>query len=164
MNTGIVASRYAKALLDFAREKGSQAQVYADACALVAVLSNEQELPKCVESVSDDMRRFLKLVIAKGRVEFLPIILASYIKQYRKAEGITKARLVTAVPSEELEAKLTALLCKDGFTHVEFETVVNPDLIGGFVLQVEDKRLDASLSTQLQILKYEFEEKNKRIL
>ena len=49
-----------------------------------------------------------------------------------------------------------------GFTDIDFKTEVNPDLIGGFIVQVEDKRLDASISSQLREIRKEWEEKNRK--
>ena len=49
-----------------------------------------------------------------------------------------------------------------GFTEVDFKTEVNPDLIGGFIVQVEDKRLDASIAAQLRDIRKEWEEKNSK--
>ena len=49
-----------------------------------------------------------------------------------------------------------------GFSQVDFRTEVNPDLIGGFIVQVEDRRLDASIATQLQTIRKEWEEKNRK--
>ena len=50
-----------------------------------------------------------------------------------------------------------------GFTQVDFKTEVDPGLIGGFILQVEDKRLDASIATQLRTIRKEWEEQNRKI-
>ena len=48
-------------------------------------------------------------------------------------------------------------------TEVDFKTEVNPDLIGGFIVQIEDKRLDASIASQLRDIRREWEEKNRKI-
>ena len=50
-----------------------------------------------------------------------------------------------------------------GYTKVDFKTEVNPDLIGGFILQVDDKRLDASIARQLRTIRKEWEEKNRKL-
>ena len=51
---------------------------------------------------------------------------------------------------------------RQGFTKIDFKTEVNPDLIGGFIVQVEDQRLDASIATQLRTIRKEWEEKNRK--
>ena len=83
---------------------------------------------------------------------------------YNDEKGIATASLISAAPMPTLEKKLLALLHDKGYTEVDFTTTVDPSLIGGFILQIEDQRLDASLASQLKQIKQEFVEKNKRII
>lgn len=158
MNAGLIPSRYANALLLFAKEERADARIYEEAQRLIDSLQSETGLAACIESISEPMRRFITLVIRNKRVEFLPAILRSYRQLYRKENGITRAWLTTATENPELVERLTLLMKQQGFTKVDFKTEVDPKLIGGFIVQIEDKRLDASLSSQLKNIRKELEE------
>lgn len=164
MNTGLVSSRYAKALMEFASLRGKSEEVFRDVVALDKALADTTQMKNCVAACCDETHTFLNLVIRNDRVSYLKFILPAYISMYRKANGITSAQLKTASPSPKLEQQLNGLLASLGYTKVDFETEVDPDILGGFVLRIDDKRLDASLATQLRSIAKEFEEKNRRIV
>lgn len=163
MNAGLIASRYANALMRFARENRVEGRLYEEAGALRRAFGNDAEVQACVAGLSEPMQKFLSLVIRNKRVEFLPEILRVFRILYRKENGITQALLTTAAEDPGLAGKLRTLMQAQGFTQVDFKTEVNPALIGGFILQVEDKRLDASIATQLRTIRKEWEEKNRKI-
>ena len=157
MNAGLIASRYANALYLFACETGEEKKVYEDASALKrAVLAND-DVTGCIERLSVPMQRFLALVIRNKRVEYLPAILHNYRVLYRKEKGITRAWLTTATENPELAGRLAELMKLQGLTEVDFKTEVDPNLIGGFIVQVEDKRLDASTASQLKQIRKDLE-------
>lgn len=162
MDTGTIATRYAQALLLFARETKDEQRVYEDAALLKQAVQAREDVAGCIEKLSAPMQRFLALVIRNKRVECLPAILHDYRILYRKEKGITRAWLTTATENPELAEKLTQLMKLQGFTQIDFKTEVNPDLIGGFVVQIEDKRLDASIASQLRDIRKEWEEKNRK--
>ena len=171
MNAGVIANRYARALLTFAGNRGALDTVHGDVLSLQQALAVELSrkgddgiLSACIARLGPEMQQFLHVVMANGRAEHLPTMLRQFIRLYNRQKGIATASLVTAAPAPSLEERLLALLREKGYTEVDFTQKVNPALIGGFVLQVEDQRLDASLSTQLKTLKQAFEEKNKRIV
>lgn len=161
MDAGLIASRYASALLLFASETNEEQRVYEDAATLKKAVVSKEDVPGCIESLSEPMQRFLALVIRNKRVEYLPAILHKYRVLYRHEKGITRAWLTTATENPELAAKLTDLMRLQGFREVDFKTEVKPDLIGGFIVQIEDKRLDASIASQLRDIRREWEEKNR---
>ncbi len=162
MDAGLIASRYANALLLFAKEEQAAPRVYADARALLDALPRAEGLESCIKGLSPTLQKFITLVIRNKRVEYLPAILSAYRAKYRHENGITRAWLTTAVEDPDLVDRLTELMKLQGFTQVDFKTEVNPDLIGGFVVQVEDKRLDASIASQLRSIRKEWEEKNRK--
>ena len=162
MDAGLIASRYANALLLFAREEHAEKRIYDDAAALKAAMQTQEDVPGCIERLCEPMRRFITLVIRNKRVEYLPAILHTYRALYRKEKGITRAWLTTAQENPELAGRLAELMKAQGFSEVDFRTEVNPDLIGGFIVQIEDKRLDASIATQLRTIRKEWEEKNRK--
>lgn len=166
MDAGLIASRYATALLLFAKEEQAEARVYQDARALLDALRNTTdttELTDCIQNLSPTMQKFVSLVIRNRRVPYLASILSDYRVLYRHEKGITRAWLTTAAENPGLAEKLTLLMKQQGFTEIDFKSEVNPDLIGGFIVQIEDKRLDASIASQLREIRREWEEKNRKI-
>lgn len=162
MDAGLIASRYANALFLFASETKEEKRVYDDAAALRLALQEKNDVAGCIEKLCEPLQRFLALVIRNKRVEYLPAILQDYRALYRRKKGITRACLTTAVENQELAEKLAELMKRQGFTKIDFKTEVNPDLIGGFIVQVEDKRLDASIASQLRDIRKEWEENNRK--
>ena len=162
MDAGMIASRYANALLLFASETKEEKRVYDDAATLRLALQEKSDVAGCIEKLCEPLQRFLALVIRNKRVEYLPAILQDYRALYRRKKGITRAWLTTAVENPELAEKLAELMKRQGFSKIDFKTEVNPDLIGGFIVQVEDKRLDASIASQLRDIRKEWEENNRK--
>ncbi|MBO4444838.1 MAG: ATP synthase F1 subunit delta [Bacteroidaceae bacterium] len=164
MNIGHIAHRYAKALLAFARERNALDVVHTEVLTLMDVLDEEEKIPSCVKSLSEEMHRFLQLVISNGRVAYLPFIFQSFIDQYNRMAGITTATLTSATTTDDLQQKILDILQRAGYTKVDFSTEVNPELLGGFVLRIDDLRLDASLATQLKNIRAELDDKNRSIV
>lgn len=185
MNTGIVSSRYAKTLLMFSTERGDAERTCLQAGKIELSLRMVSELRRLVDdpaAVSDSeklsllesalgeeemtgsLKAFLSLVIKKGRTPFLRLILHSFIDAYYKSRNILQATLITAVPAPKLESALGSLVKKETGKDVEIHSFVNPDIIGGFVFTLDDKRYDASVSRQLSTLRSEFTLKNRRIV
>ena len=162
MDAGLIASRYANALLIFAKEEQAAARVYSDARALLDALPQKDSLEDCIQGLSKPMQKFVTVVIQNKRAAYLPAILNAYRSLYRHENGITRAWLTTAEEDPGLADRLTELMKLQGFTEVDWKTEVNPDLIGGFIIQIEDKRLDASIASQLQSIRKEWEEKNRK--
>ena len=164
MDTGLVSSRYAKAILQHASNRGVEERIYTDAQAMLAVFDSPQQLGEAINGSVQEMKDLLAIVVRNKRTPFLKSILLSIVRLYRKEHKITTASLVSASENPQLEAKIRQLLEEEGYSNVAFQSEVNPELLGGFVLQIDDKRLDASLSRQLKTIRKELEEKNKRII
>jgi len=102
---------------------------------------------------------FINIILNKGREAYLPEIGKEFIAQYKKLKEVSEVRLTTAVPlNEDAVEKIKAELLKSSETgkNVEFTTQVDPEIIGGFVLQFQDKLYDASIAHKLELLKKEF--------
>lgn len=75
----------------------------------------------------------------------------SYITLYRKQKNIIRGKLTTAAAvSPVTERRLQQMVEDKTNGTVEFETEVNPDIIGGFVLEYDTFRMDASVKTKLK--------------
>jgi F-type H+-transporting ATPase subunit delta len=116
------------------------------------------------EPLADELSRFVRLVSNNKRMEHFMRIMVSFIDQYRELRGIKVGRLVTAMPAPELKASLEAVMHDKTGARVLLEQSVDESLIGGFVLQVEDLCMDASVQTQLRRLHDGLVDKANRIV
>ena len=167
MNTGMIPVRYAKALLEFAYEKKCAEQVYAEMSAVAGSFEREHALRRVLDNpvlpvdkktelirtagggrTSEVFDRFVWLVLHNRRERYLQSISLMYLDLYRKLNRISTIDLIAS----ETNGK------------VELKTSVRPELLGGFVFEMDSERLDASIATQLRNIKKQFVEKNKRIV
>ena len=158
MNTGIIASRYATALLRYTEETGGGERVGAQVRRL---LDHPDQDPGPLEP---ELERFIQLLVSNGRLEDVRFILHDFIEMYYRSLGVRVARLTTVVASKELEQKLHAMLEKQLGCEVVIETRVDPALIGGFTLEVGDYLLDASVRRQIDTIRRQFVIQNNRIV
>ena len=115
--------------------------------------------------VSQEVERFITLVLHERREKFMQFIACSYIDLYRKQNNILLGKLITAEKvNKEIEDRMRMMIVKGTQGTVEFETSVEPSIIGGFILDIDYNRLDASVATQLNRVRRQFMEKNRRIV
>lgn len=184
MNTGVTASRYAKALLAFVQETGAGEKVYSQVEALVRILEAVPQLRDVIqkhdeipverkldllaaavdEPLAMEIVRFVGLVADNRRMEFFHRMLWAFIVQYREAKGIKVGSLVTAVPDEELCKELEDLFCDRTSCEVRLNTSVDPELIGGFIFELDGRRLDASVKSQLDRIRRAIVDESNRII
>ena len=150
--------RYARALLLLTQESGRGSQV----CAQVrSLLATPDTIPSPLEP---DLEKLIVLLSNNGRTEYLKYILRSYITLYCKSVGLVTAHLTTAVPAPELSEKLKALVAEKTGCEMELETTIDPDIVGGFIFDVQDLRLDASVRSRIEKVRRQFIEKNTRLV
>ena len=186
MDIGIVSMRYAKALIEYAKENGTEDFLYEELGMLSGSLGRFPGLREALinpvlpikdkyslictatagnQKVSHDFSRFITLVLRNHREQFLQFICLSFMDLYRKLKHIGVGKLITAVPvSKDIEEKIRKSAGTVLHVQMELETVVDPSIEGGFVFDVNDFRLDASIATQLKRVKQQFIEKNRRIV
>ena len=170
MDLGLISVRYARALFKASVEAKNSDKVYADMQVLAASYAEVPALkatidnPMLSKSQKGDLltsatgctsceltKRFIGLVLDEGRENIMQFIANSFITLYRKQNNLIKARLVTASqPSQQVEAQLVG--SKTSGSKVEFVSEVDPDIIGGFVLEYDTYRMDASIKTQLSAI------------
>ncbi len=172
-----VAARYAKSLIDLGVEKNSLEDFHKDISLLKEALKN-RDLYLLVKSPiikagkkiaifkeifggqsSEAMMTFYNIVMKKGRETILPEVADAFMMQYQKLKHVTGVRLTTATPLNETalnEIKAALLKSTETDEAVEIETKVNPDLIGGFVIEMGDKLYDASVAYKLDQIKRNF--------
>lgn len=173
-----VASRYAKSLLDLSIERGELELVYADMLYLQKLTKESNDFLNFLRSpiIKSDVKvkavaavtagnigqlttSFITLMITKTREAVLPEIITSFIKQYKAHKGIETVKLTTAVPiSDSMKNEIIAQVKKTGNIQIlELEELVDPGIIGGFVIQTGDKLIDASISYDLKNIARQFE-------
>lgn len=162
---------YAKALFDLAKEKNQIATIKADAVALRDVCTKSTDFKDFIANptiandkkvevlknlfsgkVQTETLEFLLLLVKKGRLSQLPSICEAAIYFFNQEENIIQVKLTTATSISDNE-KSTIASKFLGNKKYEMENVVNPSIIGGFVLEFDNKILDNSISNQLNQFK-----------
>ena len=169
MDLGIISTRYARALLKSTAGTGLEQQVYqemmtvaknyADVPALRQAIDNPMLdkdtkesllLTACGSQPSDLTKAFIRLVLKENREPMMQFIANSYVTLYRQQKNIINGRLITATAvSPATEQRMRQMVESKTNGTVEFETEVNPDIIGGFILEYDSYRMDASVKSQL---------------
>lgn len=184
MNAGIVASRYVKALLKFVQETGNGDKVYAQAGVLVLRMEEYSQLQDYLcgrdeidlekklqlleaalgEPPAMELTRFMSLVERQRRSEFFLRMLQAFLIRYRDASGIRQGRLITALPADGLKERMESLFSEKTGSEVRLDMAVDPDILGGFIFELDDLRLDASVASRLREIRRQLIEKNNRIV
>lgn len=176
MNTGIIASRYADALLKYVKETGEGEVVCRQTEILEEALRTSPELVRFLESpallqkalgeekMTASLEKFLLLVIRQDRIPYLRYILHYFRMRWYESIGVSPAKLVVSTSSPGLEERIKGIFNDFTGRKLELKTSVDPSIIGGFIFEVADKRIDASISRQLEELRREFIEKNGRVV
>ena len=93
---------------------------------------------------------FIALVLKEDRENMVQFMAYSYVTLYRKQKNVIRGKLTTAARvSAETEQKMRQMVESKTQGTVEFETQVNPDIIGGFILEYDTYRMDASVKSKL---------------
>ena len=169
-----IASRYAKSILDLAIEQGKLDRVVQD-IKLFQDAIEHRDLYLMIKSpiINGDKKRsifnalfddkidpltssFFDIIIKKSRESALPEICDSFMRQYKKKQGITSAVVTTAtVIDDEQLATIKGEMAKLGLAEGQVEIIkkVDPEIIGGFILEVQDQLYDASIKSKLAEMK-----------
>lgn len=183
MNEGMISKRYARALLQYAVGQKAEDTVFSEMKRLAATFAEEPKLRIVMENPmlskenklklilavldnegSKQYAQFVKMVVDKNRERYLRNMALSYIDLYCELKNINTAKLVTAaeIDSATVERmKVLAQKVKPG--KLDFETHINPDIDGGFILYVDTYRLDASIKTQLRKIKQSLISENSKV-
>ena len=170
MDIGIISVRYARALLKSALDQGFDQQVYQEMLLLAKSYVEVPELRHTIdnpmlakdkkqmllqtaiggEGASQLSKAFVALVLKEDRENMIQFMANSYITLYRQQKNIIRGKLTTAVAvSPDTEQKMRQMVESKTKGTVEFETEVNPNIIGGFVLEYDTFRMDASVKSKL---------------
>lgn len=169
------AIRYAKAILETAVSAGKTVQVNDDMKSIVDSVSGSQELSEFLSSpiissevkmnalsevfanVQSETKMLFKLLQENKRFEILEPIASQFNRLFDEMNGVEVAKVTTAFPiTPELETKVLAKIAEISNKKITIENIVDPSIIGGFVLRIGDKQYNASVANRLQELKREF--------
>lgn len=176
MSGSKAAIRYAKAVLDLAKEKGSEHAVLGDMETVVSTIAASKELRLMLQSpiVKDEVKKkalleifassstitkeLIRVLVTNERTQALGQVASSYISLYNKERGIQVAQVTTAVPlNDTLETEVLAKVKElTGSNSVTIESIIDPEIIGGFVLRVGDLQYNASIANQLGSIRRQF--------
>ena len=172
------ALRYAKAILDLAKDKNLAKEVNDDMILIRDTIEQNSDLGVMVKSPiikSGVKKSILKdifkkkvnaitmgaidLLIENKRLNLLPLVAKEYIVIYDFMKGIEVAHITTAVPlTKSLEEAMLKRVHETVDNEVSLVNVVDPSIIGGFVLRIGDKQYDSSVATRLGDLLSQFED------
>ncbi|PSL02995.1 ATP synthase F1 subunit delta [Cecembia rubra] len=172
-----VASRYAKALLELAVEKNQLEEVNRDVNQLLEIAAENRNIVLLLNSpiINTDKKHnvlkalfektgnpitlsFFDIITRKNRANNLVETAKEFKKQYNQHMGIQVAEVTTTfVLTDDLREQFKSIVKEiSGLDKIELVEKINKELIGGFVLKVNDKLLDDSISGKLRLLKLEF--------
>ena len=169
MDIGVISMRYARALLKSATDQKQEDAVYQE---MMTVAKSYLDVPALRHTIDNPMlskdqkeallivaagekpcqltKAFIALVLKEDRENVMQFMANSYITLYRKQKNVIRGKLITAARvSAQTEQKMRQMVESKTQGTVEFETEVNPDIIGGFILEYDTYRMDASVKSKL---------------
>lgn len=174
-----VASRYVKSLLSLAVEQKAVEAVHSDMQLFAQVCRSSREFVLMLNSpvIRHEKKRVVLETLFKGKVHaltmaiidiltlknrepLLPAIATEFHTAYNDYMGIGKASVITTQPLDaNLRKEIETIVRKlSNLKQVELDEKVDKDLIGGFILNVGDQQVDASVRSKLKALKLKFSE------
>ena len=173
MDTGLISRRYALALAEYSASRGEETAVYeylrpfseqfhflprVRQAVLSPVLTDEEKASVIFSLFSSgpcrSLRDFVMLVLRHRRESCLFIMLHSFLALYRERHHIKEALLVTAAPLEgEVKDIIRSRVRSIENCAVNITERVDPSIIGGFVLRMDDLLIDGSISSQIRELR-----------
>lgn len=183
MNDSKISVRYSRALFQIAVEKNLLDKISSDMLFIgeVCKISEVKEvlespiivpskkraifhsfLEKNVENITLSL---IDLLIKNGRESFLPAVVRVFRDETLKYRGITEACLTTAVPvNDKTRKEITEMIFSIFKTQVELKETVDKEVIGGFILKINDNFIDGSVRNKLRKIRKELSVKSGNTL
>jgi len=173
------SGRYASAIFDLAKSSGSLDSVASEFDALGTVLKDNSELSDVIASpaysrdqqgavmaqigqklgASDITRKFVGLMAQKGRLALLPDAMKGFSALLAEERGEETAEVVSAKPLSDMQRDALAQNLKSSFgKDVKIDASVDPSLLGGLIVKIGSKMVDASLKSKLERLELAMKE------
>lgn len=167
-----VARVYSDALLQLARNKGMEEELMEELDELTAMLGDRSDLRTLFESpvvdvgkreqsletmfrgrASDLLVDALQVLNRKRRLGLVPTIAEAYRRSYNELHRRIDVSVTTAVPlSDAQRDRLRGKIREQTDREPTLRESVDPDLLGGMVVRIGDRKLDSSLTTRLEAL------------
>ncbi len=171
-----VAKRYARALIEVAKERGLIDTVEADLKLVVESIQQSEELKKFLThpkvekeakkelfsqlfegKVTAETLNFLFVLIDNERETDLAFISAAFVSLANEERGIADAVITTAKPlSEEEQTELTQQFGASIGKKLRVQTAVDPSILGGVVVKIGDRLYDGSIKAKLEKFAHQF--------
>ncbi len=98
----------------------------------------------------------IDLAVRNGRESFIPAIARVFMSETMKHSGITKSVLTTAIKVDsKVKTQIIDLISEVFKTKVELEEKIDAEIIGGFILRIDDNYIDASIKRKLHKIRKE---------
>ncbi len=174
MNDSKISVRYSKALFQSALEKKILDKVNQDMIFILEICKFPEAKeflhspiipPSKKEAIFHKMfgdnvesitLSLIDLTVKNGRESYIPAIARVFIHETKKYKGITESLLTTAVKVDaKVKKQITSLISEVFKTKVELEENIDTEIVGGFILRVDDNYIDASIRNKLRKIKKE---------
>lgn len=173
MIEGLAAKRYAKALFELTKEKNLLDKIEQDLQFVIKVIYEDEKIRKFLnhpqitreakkeiitstfgDSISGFTKNMLLQLIDNNRQEVLTEILNQFVKLANIYRGIIDVEAISVVSLNETEKNRIIESFKNKFgKQVRLKNIVDPSILGGMVIRIEDKVYDGSIKTKLQVMK-----------
>lgn len=171
MAHSLAGNRYAQSLLELAVEQNQLDAVYNDMLLIGTTIKDSRDLSVLLNNpivkadkkfsvlvavfgakIGETTTKFLQLVSTRKREALLEDIAFSFVDLYKKEKNIIVAEVTSAVKLDDAQKQNIIKLLKTEAT-VEMVEKIDPSIIGGFIVRVDDKQIDASILRELSDLR-----------
>ena len=172
MKHNLTALRYSKALINFSENKKASKKVYEEmkviskffsqnkkvlnffSTPVISIKKKKNLIFKLIKKTSQQTTKLIDLLEKNKRLFMISEISNSYINLYKRRRGISYAKITTAVKlSKEFEIKIMEKLKKIEKGEIRILNVIDPKIIGGFIINFKGLQYDASIKNQFKLLK-----------
>lgn len=176
-----VSNRYAQSLLNLGVERNELENIQQDMDVIQGTLNDNRDLVLALKSpiiksdtkssilksifageVGETVMTFLNIMIQKGREDILFDVCKAFNRQYKALKNITTVTVTTAIAADEELQKIIRSFIDDNREkleitgEIEINEIVNPDIMGGFIVQAGDLQIDQSVKKNFDDLRSEF--------
>lgn len=170
MGQSQVAYRYAKSILELAKDAGQTDAVAADMNTLAGTITESADLKAVLKSpvinaaqkigvlksifdgkVSNVTINLMETVVNNKRESQLAEIAHSYLNQLNDLQNVVEAEITTAVPlTQELQMKAMEVIKSMSDKQIKLVEKIDKSIIGGIIVKIGDKQVDQSVRRRLQ--------------
>lgn len=171
MVNSLAGNRYAQSLIDLAKEQSQLDAVYNDMLLIGSTIKESKDLSVLLNSpvvktdkkhsvlaavfgakITELTTKFLQLISTRKREALLEAIAFSFVNLYKKEKNIVVAEVTSAVKLDDAQKQNIINLLKTDAT-IEMVEKIDPSIIGGFIVRVDDKQIDASVVREISNLR-----------